>query len=285
MLRCLPSFTNISRDNGGHWSPTHMCNGCTYSSREISLLGSGLCAVRRGGMRSRLATSIVALLACCASAWQVRAPHGVAVRHAATSVAAPVIMLAKKQQKPRKRKKKTKKTPLPTSYSPPPAAASPAPTASPAPMAAPPTPTNTGLTPDAPLSDRLDSVLQRAGISQTSEVIREAERSRPQSSDPLANIPKSGQELLEKFFGGGALTFGTAFLLSGLAVAIEAVAKVLGNPLPAWIDEILVQYVEPALTPSILILFFFSISLGLLKQLQLGSESTGVLYTEGEDDD
>ena len=45
------------------------------------------------------------------------------------------------------------------------------------------------------------------------------------------------------------------------------------------------QYVEPALTPSILILFGFSISLGVLKQLQLGSESTGVLYTESDDDD
>ena len=37
------------------------------------------------------------------------------------------------------------------------------------------------------------------------------------------------------------------------------------------------------MTPSILILFGFSISLGLLKQLQLGSESAGVLYTEDDD--
>ena len=68
-----------------------------------------------------------------------------------------------------------------------------------------------------------------------------------------------------------------------LAVAVEAICKVTGNPLPAAIDEALVQYVEPALTPSILILFFFSISLGLLKQLQLSSESGGVLYSEDED--
>jgi len=77
--------------------------------------------------------------------------------------------------------------------------------------------------------------------------------------------------------------FGSAFLLSGLAVSIEAVCKVTGTPLPTPIDEALVQYVEPAMTPSILILFLFSISLGLLKQLQLGSESAGVLYLEDDE--
>jgi len=41
--------------------------------------------------------------------------------------------------------------------------------------------------------------------------------------------------------------------------------------------------VEPALTPSILILFGFSISLGLLKQLQMGSASAGVLYSEDDE--
>lgn len=85
------------------------------------------------------------------------------------------------------------------------------------------------------------------------------------------------------FFGGGAIVFGSAFLLSGLAVSVEAICKVLGTPLPTAIDQALVQYVEPALTPSILILFFFSISLGLLKQLQLGSETAGVLYSERDD--
>lgn len=99
----------------------------------------------------------------------------------------------------------------------------------------------------------------------------------------MSKIPKAGQDILERFFAGGALVFGSAFLLSGLAIAVESVAKVLGSPLPTALDEALVQYVEPAMTPSIIILFFFSISLGLLKQLQLGSESTGVLYRESDD--
>lgn len=81
-------------------------------------------------------------------------------------------------------------------------------------------------------------------------------------ADPLSRIPKKGQDLLERFFAGGALVFGSAFLISGVSVAIEAVCKVGGVRLPTALDEAIVQYVEPALTPSILILFFFSISLG-----------------------
>ena len=133
---------------------------------------------------------------------------------------------------------------------------------------------------EAPLTNRLDQVLRNAGITPSEGQVQETER-RPAS--PLSKIPKVGQELLERFFGGGAIVFGSAFLLSGIAVAVEAVCKVTGNPLPTPIDEALVQYVEPAMTPSILILFGFSISLGLLKQLQLGSEGTGVLYTEADD--
>lgn len=134
---------------------------------------------------------------------------------------------------------------------------------------------------DAPLDSRLDEVLRSAGIAPSAGSVPMQTQS--QSSDPLSKIPKQGQVLLERFFGGGAVVFGSAFLLSGISVAVEAVCKVTGNKLPSFIDEAIVQYVEPAMTPSILILFFFSISLGLLKQLQLGSETAGVLYTEDDD--
>ncbi|KOO24789.1 hypothetical protein Ctob_008511 [Chrysochromulina tobinii] len=112
----------------------------------------------------------------------------------------------------------------------------------------------------------------------------QAEEVKRGPADPLSRIPKAGQELLERFFGGGAIVFGSTFILSGIAVSVEAVCKVLDKPLPTAVDEVLVQYIEPCLTPSILILFFFSISLGLLKQLQLGSEQAGVLYVERDDD-
>ena len=138
----------------------------------------------------------------------------------------------------------------------------------------------TGPSSSSPLESRLDDALRNAGVTRTAAQAQ-AEAQGP--TDPLSKIPKQGQEILERFFGGGAIVFGSAFILSGIAVSVEAVCKVIGKPLPTALDEVLVQYVEPALTPSILILFGFSISLGLLKQLQLGSEQAGVLYLEDDD--
>ena len=56
---------------------------------------------------------------------------------------------------------------------------------------------------------------------------------------------------------------------------------------PFSIDEAIGQYVEPRLTPALLTVFFFSISLGVLKQLQFSSDAdvAGVLYREEADDD
>lgn len=274
----------------------------------------------------RLSLLVACQLASCATAWLVQpsAPSAVVVARAPISS---IAMLAKKQ-KPKKRVKKTAAPARPTptgpltssSTAPPPTTAATPPMPSASTFSASPT--------GAPLDDRLDSVLKRSGITQDSKDW--APKRSPDKlgafgsgqefdpNDPLARIPKAGQEVLEKFFAGGALVFGSAFILSGLAVALEAIAKVLGSPLPTPIDEALVQYVEPALTPSILILFAFSISLGrmrspefifyrrvggsshchhpkplissccrlcaVLKQLQLGSESTGVLYVEKDDD-
>ena len=174
------------------------------------------------------------------------------------------------------KKKKTKRKPKASS-------SSSAPSAAPPPMMPPPAPSpsfSAAVTDEPVLDERLDSVLKRAGIADSD--LSGAPMQPRKSADPLSNIPKAGQELLERFFGGGALIFGTAFIISGLAVAVEAFAKVLGKPLPTALEELVVQFLYPSLTPSILILFFFSISLGILKQLQLSSESTGVLYTEDD---
>ena len=87
-----------------------------------------------------------------------------------------------------------------------------------------------------------------------------------------------------KFFGTGALVFGGIFIAAGVGVSLEATCKILGYKLPVFLAEAIVQYVEPALTPSILILFGFSISLGLLKQVRRllwrGGASAGM---DGED--
>lgn len=141
-------------------------------------------------------------------------------------------------------------------------------------------PASSDGSPPASLDSRLDAVLRAEGIEQDSE-LRSGSLAGG-GTDVLSSIPQKGQELLERFFGGGALLFGGIFLATGISVAVEAVCKVTNNPLPASIDDALVQYVEPVLTPSLLILFFFSISLGVLKQLQFSSQSGGVLYQEDD---
>mmetsp|Transcript_2964 Transcript_2964/g.4878 ORF Transcript_2964/g.4878 Transcript_2964/m.4878 type:complete len:215 (-) Transcript_2964:9-653(-) len=130
-----------------------------------------------------------------------------------------------------------------------------------------------------PVEERVARVLREAGMDDADGVMKPAE-----STDPLSRIPVKGQALLERFFAGGAVTFGVVFILSGLAVALESICKVVDKPLPVAIDEALVQYVEPAMTPSVLILFGFSISLGLLKQLQMMSGNAGVFYSEDDSD-
>jgi len=134
-------------------------------------------------------------------------------------------------------------------------------------------------------AERVDAVLRGRGINRADDEGSSAARpSQPSGSlDPLARIPKAGQVLLERFFGGGLILTGTIFISSGIAVSVEALCKVLDKPLPPSVDDLLVNVVEPLLTPSILTLFFFSISLGLLKQLQFSSESAGVLYREEDE--
>lgn len=154
-------------------------------------------------------------------------------------------------------------------------------------------PASPGPDGEVDLDSRLDAVLRDAGITnkldassfpgdKSKDGILPTFGAAPNPEDPLSRIPKKGQDLLERFFGGGAIVFGTAFILCGLAVSFESVFKILGTPIPVWYEEIVVQLFLPAMTPSVLILFAFSISLGVLKQLQLGSLESGVLYTEDD---
>jgi len=221
------------------------------------------------------ATALLIVLLDVALGWTPAAP--LALRRAPVAPShSPPLMMAKSKKPSRKKKKEAK--PYEPAIAQPyePAAAS----YTESPSGLPVIETSSAAAPDAPVEDRVAAVLREAGLASDSGVMAGGAQA---STDPLSRIPKAGQELLERFFAGGALTFGSIFLVSGISVSVEALCKVLGYPLPVAIDEVLVQYVEPALTPSILILFGFSISLGLLKQLQLGSESAGVLYSEDED--
>lgn len=206
------------------------------------------------------------------STWSIGQGSGTSLASRANAHARAVpYLLAKKKSKSRKSKGESRTA----------AASSPPPRPPPSPIGTPPSNTANAQS-EAPLDARLDDVLRNAGLAPSSDQLQQAARP-SDPTDVLSRIPQKGQVLLEQFFGGGALVFGSAFLLSGIAVSVEAVCKVTGNALPTALDEVLVQYVEPALTPSILILFFFSISLGILKQLQLGNESAGVLYSEDDE--
>ena len=207
-----------------------------------------------------LRLAALCLLADATFAWSLATPVGLQPRHSARAPQQPCMMA--KSKKPKRKKGKSSAASQP--------AYEPVTTASftESPSGLPVVKTASTSDPDAPVEDRVAAVFRNAGISNSGlDSGALGSSSTPQNADPLSRIPKKGQELLERFFAGGALTFGTVFILSGIAVSAEALAKVLGNPLPVALDEILVQYVEPALTPSILILFGFSISLGLLKQV------------------
>ena len=216
-------------------------------------------------MRRSSASLVLVAIGCCsvADAFLAGGAPALAIRADASS-SAPILMMAKKKAKPRKPDKKPiGGSGLGGSVSP--AAgptATPTPASMDAPMASPASPASAN--PDAPLDQRLDDILASAGMMQSDQSLIDAKRE-PQS--PLSSMPVKGQELLERFFGGGAIIFGSAFILAGIAVAFEAVCKVAKVDLPVAVDEAIVQYIFPSLTPSILILFFFSISLGLLKQV------------------
>jgi len=66
---------------------------------------------------------------------------------------------------------------------------------------------------------------------------------------------------------------GTAFLLSGVGITIEAWSKASNSPLPENIDNFIVNIIEPNFTTELLVLLGCSISLGVLASLQLGSKS------------
>merc|ERR1719331_2833691 len=181
-------------------------------------------------------------------------------------------MLARSKPKRKTKGKRSRPDEIPVPQR---AAASAAPAAPPPPLAG---PGGTGSQPD---QQRIDDVLRAAGISRgDGEAPRAAEPGGPRS--PLSIIPKKGQDLLERVFFGAAVVFGTIFLASGVAVSIEATCRILGSPLPDAVDELLTDYVFPLLTPSILALFASTVSLGVLKQLQLDSDSAGVLYSEDD---
>lgn len=145
------------------------------------------------------------------------------------------LMLAKSKKPDRKKKKAA-----PVSRAAPPSVAKVPPTSAQPPLGEP-----ALVDDDASVEERVARVLRESGLAP--EGGAPAAASAP--SDPLSRIPLKGQALLERFFAGGALTFGTIFLTAGILVSTEALAKVLGYDLPVAIDEALIQ-ARPSSRPA-----------------------------------
>merc|ERR1719389_404250 len=120
-------------------------------------------------------------------------------------------MLARSKPKRKTKRKRSRPDEIPVPRR---AVASAAPAAPAAPAVPPPPLAGPGGTGSQPDQQRIDDVLRAAGISRgDGEAPRAAEPDGPRS--PLSSIPKKGQDLLERVFFGGAVVFGTIFLVSG----------------------------------------------------------------------
>lgn len=127
---------------------------------------------------------------------------------------------------------------------------------------------------------QLAALLEATGV--TDPTYRE--RMELGKNDPLRKIPRSGQETLEKIWFGGTLVFGAIFILTAVLQSSVALAKVfqLQDTAPEAFksyDYFITKFINPIVTPSIVITFFNSASLGVLKTFQLQSE--GQVYDNG----
>ena len=96
--------------------------------------------------------------------------------------------------------------------------------------------------------------------------------------DILAIIPAPLLVALDRFLKIGLGICTVLFVSAGLGITAEAWSKASGNPLPDDVDAFIVNVIEPNFTPGLLVLLGFSISLGVLSALQLGS--AGATYKE-----
>mmetsp|Transcript_64163 Transcript_64163/g.121574 ORF Transcript_64163/g.121574 Transcript_64163/m.121574 type:complete len:282 (+) Transcript_64163:68-913(+) len=130
----------------------------------------------------------------------------------------------------------------------------------------------------------LDALLEATGVTDPEY----RERLELGKNDPLRKIPRSGQETLEKIWFGGTVVFGIIFILVAILESTLAVGKFFHfdesyeEQFKSY-DFFITKFVSPVLTPSIVITFVNSASLGILKTFQLQSEGSGILYTEDED--
>lgn len=98
--------------------------------------------------------------------------------------------------------------------------------------------------------------------------------------DIISLIPSEILVALDLFLKVGVTVCGITFILSGLAITVEAYTKATGNTelLSPSIESFIVDTIEPNFTTGLLVLLGFSVSLGALAAAQLGSQ--GATYRE-----
>lgn len=92
--------------------------------------------------------------------------------------------------------------------------------------------------------------------------------------DLLQVIPDPILIFIDNFLKAGVAVCTFAFVLAGIAIAIEAGSKATGNPLPQGIDDFVANVVEPNFTPGLGVLLSFSVALGVFASLQLNSAAS-----------
>jgi ABC-type dipeptide/oligopeptide/nickel transport system permease component len=93
-------------------------------------------------------------------------------------------------------------------------------------------------------------------------------------------LPAPVLRAIDGFLKVGVTIAGTAFVLSGIGITLEAWSKSTGNAIDPTLDAFIVGKVEPNFTAGLLILLSFSVSLGLFAAAQLGS--AGAKYKEDD---
>uniref|UniRef100_A0A6S9L345 Uncharacterized protein n=1 Tax=Heterosigma akashiwo TaxID=2829 RepID=A0A6S9L345_HETAK len=92
-------------------------------------------------------------------------------------------------------------------------------------------------------------------------------------------IPIPVQNVIENGLIVGLSALLLFFLLGGIGIGASGVAVITNNPLPEGLERFIADTLEPSFTPTLLVFFVLSSTLGVFKSLQFESRSD-VQYRE-----
>lgn len=111
----------------------------------------------------------------------------------------------------------------------------------------------------------------------------EADENRPFGEAVLAKIPDSVQERVDGFLITGTFIALFVVVSCGIGISLGAFRVVFPTiVIPPEVENFSMNILDPAFTPSVLVFFAFSITLGVFKYAQISSDRT--VYRENEED-